>query len=45
MYGLEALSGNTAWINKLEKIQNKIARVGLGERHFTAVETLRGEMG
>jgi len=45
MYGLEALSGNTAWINKLEKVQNKIARVGLGARRFTAVETLRGEMG
>jgi len=31
MYGLEALSGNTAWINKSEKFKTKLQGWGLGQ--------------
>jgi len=45
MYGLEALIGNTAWINKLENVQNKIARVGFGGKTLHSCRDLEGENG
>ena len=45
MYGVEAMAYTNAEWRKLQVIQNKVRRIGLGENKYVAVEAIRGEMG
>ena len=45
LYGYEVFKVNKEEMDRMEKIQNKIARLALGGNKYTAVEALRGEMG
>ena len=45
MYGAEIMTWNQSEIDKLEVIQNKVGRVGLGANKFVGIEAIRGEMG
>ena len=45
LYGYEVCKVSKEEIDKMEKMQNRVARLGLGANSYTAVEALRGEMG
>ena len=45
MYGMEAISVKDSDIERLETIQNKVARISLNAPKYVANETLRGDMG
>ena len=45
LYGMEAIECSSRDIKLLESIQNRIGRLGLGAKKWTAVEAIRGEMG
>jgi hypothetical protein len=45
MYSIEAFGYTKGEGDKLERIQNRVGRLGLGANRFVAVEAIRGEMG
>ena len=45
MYGMDVIAWNDGELDKLEVVQNRIARLALGAPRWTAVEALRGDMG
>ena len=45
MYGMNVLNWTESELQKLEVIQNKVGRVGLGANKYTSVEAIRGDMG
>lgn len=45
MYGIEAIGFTKRDIAELDRIQNRVGRLGLGANRFVAVEAIRGEMG
>lgn len=45
MYGMEVLAWTEGEVDKLDAIQNKVARMALGAPRWAAVEALRGDMG
>ena len=45
MYGVDATVYTNAEWRKLEVIQNRVGRIGLGGNKYVAVEEIRGEMG
>ena len=45
MYGLECMRWTAKDLDKLEVVQNRVARLALGANRYVAVEALRGEAG
>ena len=45
MYGLDVIAYSDGELDKLELVQNRVARLALGAPRWTAVEALRGDMG
>jgi hypothetical protein len=45
MYGLDVIAYSEGELDKLELVQNRVARLALGAPRWTAVEALRGDMG
>ena len=45
MYAMNVLPWTAEEIKKLDVVQNKVGRVGLGANRYTAVEAIRGDMG
>ena len=45
LYGYEVCKVTKNEIDRMERIQNRVARMALGSNSFVAIEALRGEMG
>ena len=45
LYGYEVCKATKNELDRMERIQNKVARLALGANSFVATEALRGEMG
>ncbi len=45
MYGMEVMAWSVNELSKLENVQSKIGRMGLGANGYVGIEAVRGEMG